>query len=653
MMQKTVTGALALLGAIWMPGAALAQDTAAGAPPAYLKAYLATVQADLQAVKNRGDKVAEAAVTARAALADRVATQIAAHPGAYPLAAAPFTYYAVPAISPIKRLPDVFPADGTLGGTLRIVAARNEFEPASFVVFPFTDAARAELKASALSGPGGVLPADTVDLKIVKCWYQGGTAWYSYFADTTGHVLVPELLLNDETLIKVDTATKENYLRVDYPAGPRYVWISNPLFANIPFNAETEPVADAKTLQPFQLAAGEFKQFWVTVHVPKDAAPGVYRGTIELMSGSTSTASIPLSVSVLPFELPKPMTNYDPDREFYTMLYNEPQYGDILKANGGDKAQAERKMLAIFRNMRTHNMLNPKLRDYGVGAEATFTRQLELLKQAGLSTDPIFGIVPGIPDYGWMKSDAVKSAASVRDVAMPEGLKQRIDEASALIMKLFGHSNVYCVGWDEPGRDLVIAERRPWKYIHEKGLKVYSTGHESHLKFSGYNEDFINAAGTPTRDHAEKWHAFGARITTYAGPHTGPENPDYMRRVHGLQLYKANYDGIGNYMLSCSHWNDFVGEEYNFRRFNMTYPTRDGVIDTIEWEGIREAVDDVRYATRLKQLANQAIATGKVEAVYAGRKALQWLAMVDEDAVDLDAARLEMINTIMKLNDVL
>jgi hypothetical protein len=275
------------------------------------------------------------------------------------------------------------------------------------------------------------------------------------------------------------------------------------------------------------------------------------------------------------------------------------------------------------------------------------------MKQAGLATDPLFGAVPGIPDYGWMMSEAVQKAASVRAVAMPEPLKGNIDQAAGIIRKLFGHSNVYCFGWDEPARSLVLAERRPWKYLHEQGLKVFSTGHDAHLKYAGYNEDFCNSAGMPTRERAEKWHAFGGRITSYASPHTGPENPDYMRRAHGLQLYKANYDGIGNYLLACTQWNDFIGEEYNFRAFNMTYPTREGVIDTLEWEGIREAVDDVRYATRLKQLAQQSIESGRVDAVYAGRKALQWLGLLDENTIDLNAARLEMIHYLMTLSDAL
>lgn len=649
---------LILLGYATAGAAALREDllleAIRSAEVPALKLFLMRLQDRVSPILAGGDAAARQGAIKEVAVAVKVAGQISSDKGAYPLANAPLTYYAVPAISTIKRLPDVFPSDGKLCGTLQVIAAWDEFEPASFVIFPFEKADKAEIKVSALTSTTGAISATCVDLKVVKCWYQGGTAWYSYFADATGRELVPELLLNDESLVQVDRIKKENYLRVDYPSGSRYVWISNPMFVDIPFNAEKEPVADAETLQPFQLAAGEFKQFWVTVHVPKGAVPGLYRGTVEVVSNAVKIGAIPIVLRVLPFELPRPRTNYDWNREFYTMLYNEPGYATILQASGGDPVHADKKMLALYENMRKHNILHPVLHDFNGQnwSVAVFARQLELLKKARLATDPLFGGVPGIPDYGWMMSDAVQKAPSVQEVAMPEGLKKKIDESFGIVRNLFGHSNVYCFGWDEPFRSLVLAERRPWKYLHEQGLKVFSTGHDEHLKYAGYNEDYCNSSGKPLRERAEKWHSFGGRITTYAGPHTGPENPDYMRRAHGLQLYKANYDGIGNYILSCSQWNDFIGEEYNFRAFNMTYPTRDGVIDTIEWEGMREAVDDVRYAAQLKQLAYRAIASGKVDAVYAGRKALQWLGLLDENTVDLNATRLEMINYIMQLNDM-
>lgn len=45
-------------------------------------------------------------------------------------------------------------------------------------------------------------------------------------------------------------------------------------------------------------------------------------------------------------------------------------------------------------------------------------------------------------------------------------------------------------------------------------------------------------------------------------------------------------------------WNDIDHSVY--RDHNLTYPTVDGVIPTMAWEGLREAVDDVRYVTTLE-----------------------------------------------------
>jgi hypothetical protein len=84
-------------------------------------------------------------------------------------------------------------------------------------------------------------------------------------------------------------------------------------------------------------------------------------------------------------------------------------------------------------------------------------------------------------------------------------------------------------------------------------------------------------------------------------------------------------------------------------RITMVYPTRTGVINTLHWEGFREGIDDIRYATKLKLLARQAIAGGKVAAAEEARKALLWLELHDEKSADLNAMRLEMINYILNL----
>ncbi|MEI7437534.1 MAG: hypothetical protein WCL16_12095, partial [bacterium] len=70
-------------------------------------------------------------------------------------------YFVVPAMSDVMRLPDVYPDDGRLNSELRIVAAQDEFEPASFQLYSFTDRKDVKLVVSALKGPdGATLPAN-------------------------------------------------------------------------------------------------------------------------------------------------------------------------------------------------------------------------------------------------------------------------------------------------------------------------------------------------------------------------------------------------------------------------------------------------------------------------------------------------------------
>ena len=45
--------------------------------------------------------------------------------------------------------------------------------------------------------------------------------------------------------------------------------------------------------------------------------------------------------------------------------------------------------------------------------------------------------------------------------------------------------------------------------------------------------------------------------------------------------------------------NDLVGF---YRNMNLVYATKDDFIDTLAWEGIREGIDDIRYATLCSSL---------------------------------------------------
>jgi hypothetical protein len=82
------------------------------------------------------------------------------------------------------------------------------------------------------------------------------------------------------------------------------------------------------------------------------------------------------------------------------------------------------------------------------------------------------------------------------------------------------------------------------------------------------------------------------------------ENPEIYRKNFGFTLWNDGYDGAMDYAYqdTCgqSIWNDF--DDINYRDHVFAYPTSNGVIDTIQWEGWREGVDDTRYLATLMKL---------------------------------------------------
>ena len=138
----------------------------------------------------------------------------------------------------------------------------------------------------------------------------------------------------------------------------------------------------------------------------------------------------------------------------------------------------------------------------------------------------------------------------------------------------------------------------------------------------------------------------------YGDPHSGPENPDYCRRIYGWLTWRNNYDMFSQYIIERDDWTEFyVWKEAFLRGLMIVYPQDDGYIDTLAWEGVREAVDDIRYGTYLKQLAEKARQSADVDTQYLGRAAATWIGQVDYERSSLDALRQEMVERILALRE--
>ena len=570
--------------------------------------------------------------------------------------AKPVRHWAVEPMSDVVRLPDTEPKDGIADGVVHIVLAKNEFEPGSFVV----QAAEKDLgKVSFTLGEfkskeGKILPAAALDLKFIKVWYQNRNAWYCYFADI-GDKLCPELLVNDEDIIRVDTKKKANFARLVESDGSQHeLWINAPYQIDTrnggdytwmdmhTFEPMKENFKDAKTLLPVAMPKGEYKQFFLTVHATKEIPAGTYIGTVKMADAAgAALGSIPVSVTVLPFELPRPKTYVRPDEDFYVAAYNYIDWGLIKQYNGGNQELMYKQYEVILRNSVEHNQDIHWVRANVASAEgrreALWT--VDLMRKVGMRTDVLLGgAAPTIRMWNRPK-DA--PPLTYRDF-YTNGV-----EVVKFCDEYFGHHNVYCGFGDEPGAGWLVQNRPLFEGYQDAGLKFILAGWNQIFAKNPFAMDWQNVGGSPENaELANKWNHLGLKSAWYATMHVGPENPAFNRRQYGLLPYLAGYTAFCNYAHHLGPYND---NTRNYRPMVNAYGTGDGVIDTLQWEGFREGIDDIRYATLMKRLADKACASDDGATRRIGRKALAFFANFDKEAGDLAAARSRMVDFIMQL----
>jgi len=539
---------------------------------------------------------------------------------------------------------------GRLSDEINVRACPGEYEPASFVVRPPREIKALTASVSDLRGDNGLIPSSAVDVRVVKCWYQAGSAGFGHDQRKDEKVLVPELLLKDDSLVKVDVDEQENHLKLRFDDGDKYIWISDPTPPKSPTvhpSPEEFPVRDARELQPIDVAARSNKQFWLTIRVPEDTEAGEYKGTIYLKAGGTTLRKISLTVDVLPFKLLPP---YYSSSVYYDGYPDPADRGSI---SGFQKTSDQYK--AEMRNLVAHGVSCPVIptrfrreADDRVYDETQLRAVLEIRRDLGMLGRPIY-----LGGFLWQALD-LKQPKLVTTIDLTAERKERLQHVVRQILdlaKAHGATDVYFYGLDEGKGDRLTCQREAWQAIHEAGGKLFVAGYTgSNFGPMGDIQDLLVCAGVPSREEAAKWHSRGHKIWCYANPQGGLENAEIYRRNFGLVLWKNNYDGAATWIYQSTAgntWNDF--DSPSARDYNFVYPTVDGVIDTIQWEGYREGVDDVRYITTLQAAIRRATTRQHGEKAESVRAAQRFLENLDVEASDLDAVRSELIRHIMAL----
>ena len=466
--------------------------------------------------------------------------------------------------------PNSYPAEQELRTEIKVRATPGEFETVYFALQPLRDLPGTAVSVGPFSTADGKAVAIGCELRVARCWPQL-TDWRS----TTFHV-VPELL-------------------------------------------EERAAVDLRKGCPQQYAA--------ILHVPGQLAAGVYSAPVQVVAGGQRSQAAMLRLEVLPFALRNPPG----------IVWG--LYPDTARWNRFD----DRQIAAELKAFREHGM--DVLMLYPLGASqwtwqdgrlaadfSRFRNQVRLYKQAGLGGPMVMsiqgseGFVTRLTGYKRAENEKEFWDAYRQMLAL---LKQ---ESEADQWPEFVLHSV-----DEPHSGPVLEEAiRTLSVIKEAGFKTFNTCYgkavrealDPYLDYRCYNNIGFLSMRTPegTEELRRETLASGDVFWWYGtgcytnGALVQDGNVLVNRFMGGLHFWRTGATGCWSWTFlrpKGNAYDDFDGGDHREHKDAcIAYHTPDGkaLVPTLQWEGLREGVDDYRYLHTLRATIEEARKAGQTTA---------------------------------------
>ncbi len=534
-----------------------------------------------------------------------------------------------------RNLPDTPPPPDCTNACVAIVSARGAAATATFAVRSSKAFTSAELAVEGLDGI-------TSDIRLVKCWYQDGNAWFIMRRAPGEPILVPELLLHDDSLVKTDAETKSNLLRTSAAGeAPQYASPS----------ADIVVADDAAHLLPFPFAANETREFHIVLDIPAAAKPGLFHGRISVKADGTELGHFDLDLRIIDYVLPKGISRW---------LGSEDTDGTKV-ISGRSPAPVKANVFEPFASVA---VLPP---DRVTPESCAFLASC--------------GITPVIPPQSLGDAKRLfggKQPGTLWLADQPSAAEGPAPDAEALaktaknaIAAGFADTRVFVA----PCKDMA-AFVAALEAVDETGAKAWAFADE---KIYGEAADVLASPmrnGLPPENDVgirdrmgdpygfteysdtrqiDRWHAVGLPDYLFVDTDPGIENPGFWRRRLGMECYWLGYDGfiLPSLVEKSAPWTDVSSPSMRSRTF--LYPTRSGFISTLAWEGVRDAVIDARYLSSVTVLGRRARYLAELDNKIniEGRKALSWVEWLYPKEESADTVRLDCIAWIDKLDAVL
>jgi hypothetical protein len=354
--------------------------------------------------------------------------------------------------------------------------------------------------------------------------------------------------------------------------------------------------------RPWDMAAHAAEFFWCTIQVPDDAAPGVYKGKVEVTSKGKSAGAISVVLEVLPIRLADPPFALG-------LNYSNPKDPAALRAHLAD--------------MRRHGMTCvAPLYNFRLPIHDDDTSELGGLiqnyKKAGFPA-PLYFATPMVLHY--------RELAGYGDETSRRWQQKYIQVMRRLHAETQKHDVPVLMSIADEltnrGIEGVRTAERLARFVWEELPEIAATS-----DMNGYMEvmamaPYLNVAtfnnGWDGIDHHNK----GRRLI----------NKDFLRQLQdktGAIPWFVNA-GCGRFPFGFFFWKmakygvrGKVEWYYNLdnRRGSLVRTDGAAICPTLDYERCREGIDDLKYLCKLEQLIALAGKSGKADAERARAEAL-------------------------------
>ncbi len=534
-----------------------------------------------------------------------------------------------------RTLPGTPLPSAVTNASVAVVSARGASASATFAVRSSAPIAAAEVSVEGLEGVES-------DLRLVKCWYQDGNAWFAMRRAPGEQILVPELLLHDDSLVKTDAKSKSNLLRTT-PAGepPQYA----------PPSGSVVVADDAAKLLPFPMAQGETRELHLRLDIPAGAKPGLFHARIAVKGDGRDLGHLDLDLRIIEYVLPEASgrflgSKYNDGKKVFVGTSPAPIEGGVYVPYAA---------VAVLPRERIDRNACSLLSSSGVSPVFP-TEFLDTAKalMGGNPTKTLWLADTLTPDNGPAPDAAALAATAKKAIGAGFADTHLFVRPSAdrksFISALDAVDATRAKAWTFADEELFAEAADVIASPMRNGLQAENPGSNPAMMGGPYG--FTEYSDTRQQ---ERWHALGTPDYLYIDTDAGVENPGFWRRRLGFECYWLGYDGfiLPRLVEDAAPWTDVSSPSMRSRTF--LYPTKTGFVSTLAWESVRDAVVDARCLSAVTRLAGEAryLAEKDNKIAIEGRKALSWLEWLRPRTETAETVKLEALAWIDRLDAIL